>query len=374
MNDPIDLILDAYSPILSINESCISEIGKSIPIPQFESNLIKDLCLNTIELLKTQPCLMRVESPVYVIGDLHGNLFDLIRILVYARSPPYSKFVFLGDYVDRGEYSVEVITLLFALFCRYPDNIVLLRGNHEFENVNTNYGFQSEVDFTFPTKEVFFEINSVFEWLPVCAIISETMFCVHGGISPLIHSIKTLESIEKPIVSYNDELVSDMLWSDPSSSSVFFIRSARGLGVSYGRHAITEFLRKTGLKHIFRAHQCVPHGIERYFGNLVYTVFSCSNYGSTAGNRCGIVYVTQTQEIRSFSLPPIPVASRSMNSFAKVKAEKITMPSSMNHLLHSQDIVKIYTSRGKHNIYLRSKSALKTFINGLYQVLPPMKE
>ena len=302
-------VLHSYSTILDMRESEVEEIGRSIPIPSFSAELIKDLCRATIRLLKSS--MVEMKAPVYIIGDLHGNLFDLLRILLYTKTPPETRLVFLGDYVDRGQYSVEICTLLFALFCAYPDNVVLLRGNHEFEHLNKNYGFFAEVQEQWGNEELWTAINEVFSYLPLTAVVNRTILCVHGGISPQIASVRQLQRIQLPIQKYEkDDLVCDLVWSDPSTDTPDFLRSNRGSGVTFGINSVKEFFQGSEIQHIVRAHQCVPLGIERLFGDSVYTVFSCSNYVDGDGNRCGLLFVSSDGKIESFSLPALTIPQR----------------------------------------------------------------
>lgn len=316
----INTVLDAYSPILSLTVDKVSCIGRSVPIPAFEPSIIVDICEQTIETLrhKAEPH-VQMPAPTYIIGDLHGNIFDFLRILIYASTPPTSRLLFLGDYVDRGSYSVEIVTLLFALYVAFPEYVVILRGNHEFEHVNQNYGFKDEVTSQYGDTVLWEKINSVFQWLPLTAVVGEDIFCVHGGLSPQITTLRALKRIKRPLENYEkDDIVCDLVWSDPSSDTPDYLRSNRGSGVTFGTNAIKDFCRTTKMKHIMRAHQCVPLGIERFNGDIVYTVFSCSNYVDYDGNRCGLVFITEDGGIKSFSLPAITQIPRNQAAFTEL--------------------------------------------------------
>ncbi|OHS99599.1 Ser/Thr protein phosphatase [Tritrichomonas foetus] len=312
-------VLTAYDPLLQLPPDKCDKIGKEVPIPIIPEETITELCSNAITILKSKPTLLEIPAPIYIVGDLHGNLQDLLRIFIYSRTPPLTRFLFLGDYVDRGTFSVEICTLLFALLCAYPTHIYLLRGNHEFEHVNQNYGFQAEVREQYGNLDLYNAINSVFTYLPYVAIVNQTIFCVHGGISPQISSLKMLQRIKKPIIQYDkDDIVCDLVWSDPSIDTPDFLRSNRGSGVTFGYNSIKEFFKNTKMKHIIRAHQCVALGIERFDGDNVYTVFSCSNYVDSNGNKCGLIFVTPNGDIQSFSLPVVPLLERQNATFEKI--------------------------------------------------------
>ena len=321
----VRLILQAYEPILGLVPQAIGEVGRSIPIPRFDLTVIQDLTKHATQHLQRQSMILRVQTPIYVIGDIHGNILDLLRIFITAQVPPKSRFLFLGDYVDRGQYSVEVMTLLFALQIAYPEHVLLIRGNHEFESVNSFYGFQNECESRRHGKEIFEAFNSAFSYLPLAALVNGTIFCVHGGLSPRLSSLKQIEDIQRPLKSYDNDFVSDLVWSDPSTSHPGFVDNQRGSGVTFGVDAVTTFLENFSFKRIIRAHQCVQLGVATFGENQVYTVFSSSNYVDAAGtgNRCGILYIQNADELQMFSLPPLDQIERSACLMSKHTLEEL---------------------------------------------------
>ena len=308
----VQFIYNEYKTIFQTPIDKVGEIGVSIPIPTFDSSTISELCAFTIERVKNRPILLELSAPIYIIGDLHGNIFDLIRIFILAVPPPTSRLLFLGDYVDRGQYSVEVVTLLFTFYCMFPDHVFLLRGNHEFESINEVYGFKTEVMTQYDNFDVFDQINEVFLYLPLAAVINNSIFCVHGGISPGLSSFKQFAKIKRPLLTYDVDFVSDLMWSDPSTTDKGYVRSSRGTGVTYGTQVTDEFLQQFGLQKIVRAHQCVKMGIAKFNRETVLTVFSSSNYSEADGNRCGIIFVGMDLKLQMFSLPPLTQYARSL--------------------------------------------------------------
>ena len=308
----VRLVLSAWEQILGLTPDAIGEVGRTIPIPRFDHETIDDVLKHATQMLQKQPTVLRVRAPIYVIGDIHGNILDLIRILITAEVPPKSRFLFLGDYVDRGQYSVEVMTLLFALQIAYPEHVLLIRGNHEFEAVNSFYGFQSECENRRNGKEIFEAFNSTFEYLPLAAIVNNSYFCVHGGLSPHLTSLRQLEEVQRPLRNYECNFVSDLVWSDPSTTHPGFVESQRGTGVTFGVDAVSEFLKSFAFRHIVRAHQCVQLGVATFDENRVYTVFSSSNYQDASGNRCGILFLQGDDKLQMFSLPPLDQIDRSV--------------------------------------------------------------
>lgn len=301
-----DCILDVYASILSMSPDQINQLGVTIPIPTFNESSVTSIVNKARDIFMTQETLIDVPLPVYVVGDLHGNIFDLVRILIMSGPPPKNRFLFLGDYVDRGQYSVEIITLLFAMLVKYPNYIYLIRGNHEFSRVNEVYGLKGEVMSLYESSSLFDIINKCFNYMPLVALISNSIFCVHGGISQQISSMKQLKKIKRPIPDYVNNIASELTWNDPSTEITDFSKgNARGNCVTFGADAVQSFLKSFRLKHIFRAHQVVQLGVEKFAGDGLYTIFSSSNYQESQNNRCGLLLVKEDGEIQSFSLPPI---------------------------------------------------------------------
>ena len=116
------------------------------------AGILNDLTEGTIielidkarDIFTAQPVFLELTAPVKIVSDIHGQYKDLLRFLDLARHPPYSNYLFLGDYVDRGKQSIESICLLFAYKIKYPESVFLLRGNHECENITKIYGFYEE--------------------------------------------------------------------------------------------------------------------------------------------------------------------------------------------------------------------------------------
>jgi serine/threonine-protein phosphatase PP1 catalytic subunit len=300
----VKTVLNAFKPLIEKSVTGISKIGYSVPLPEFSEEIISQLCEETTLLLSKRPTLLKCEPPIYVVGDIHGNLLDLIRIFSLAKTPPLSRFLFLGDYVDRGSCSVEVVCLLYAFQLMYPEHVYMIRGNHEFESINATYGFYDEV-VNYYSIELFQKINRSFEYLPIAAIINNQIFCVHGGLSPHLKTLSQIEAITRPFKTYESDFVADMLWSDPSLQNTCYVRSNRGSGVTFGKNEVLEFLDKFNFNAIFRAHQCVKEGIQKFGSTPLYTIFSSSNYDEASNNRAGLLYVSKTMEIEFFSLPPI---------------------------------------------------------------------
>ncbi|EAY08055.1 hypothetical protein TVAG_463350 [Trichomonas vaginalis G3] len=186
---------------------------------------------------------------------------------------------------------------------KYPSNVHILRGNHKFSVINRVFGFYDEVISKYKDESIWNSFQEVFKFMPLAANISDKIFCVHGGISPLLNSIDDMMRIKRPIESYSDnQLLSDVLWSDPIDSEELFAENRRGLGVRYSIDAVISFLKSNNLSLMIRAHQCVQNGCNLFAEKHGITVFSSGNYNAESPNKSGVVRIPSEREIQMFSL------------------------------------------------------------------------
>ncbi|CAM9106884.1 unnamed protein product [Phaeothamnion confervicola] len=292
---------------------------------RFAKDLIK-LCKRVAPIYEAEPRCVFVQSPVYVFGDIHGNLEDLHffadNIWKLGMNLTAGKFLFLGDYVDRGMLGLECLAYLFALKIDNPDKLFMLRGNHELRDVNgwvEHYGersflWQCQNRFGDEVGERVWEgCNAVFDRLPLAAVIDHDIFCVHGGIPrPLPGSTSRVQDIlSVPSVAgvcppneletfESQQIASDCLWSDPAKDEqelaldeTGFGESLRGGGaICFGAKAIDNFLTQGSMSYIVRAHEAHSEGVSLSKGAKVFTVFSTSkDHGQGKGAMCGCILV-----------------------------------------------------------------------------------
>lgn len=251
--------------------------GKHIKIPNEKIQLV---CSKSIEFLNNDPMLLQLHAPVNVVGDVHGQFNDAMKYIEIGGDPATTQYLFLGDYVDRGMNSVETITTMLCLKILYPENVYLLRGNHETEDISHLYGFFDECQ-EFYNEEIWKLFNEVFTYLPLAAIISQRIFCVHGGISQHMASPSIIKDIQRPLREIQeDSYISDLLWADPDPEINGYQASERGTSFTFGSDAADSFLNANDFDLICRAHQVVPDGYEFPFypKPTVVTIFSAPNY------------------------------------------------------------------------------------------------
>jgi serine/threonine-protein phosphatase PP1 catalytic subunit len=252
--------------------------------PALDMQQLTALIVAATAALKADDMCVKVAAPVNVIGDLHGQFDDLAALLKEGGMPPTATYVFLGDYIDRGQRSIDTIALLFALKVKYPKQIILLRGNHEEAAINRIYGFFDECKRRFSVR-LWRQFCNSFNWMPVAAVIDDSVFCVHGGISPQLFDLDKIGTIQRPCEIAGEGLLTDLLWSDPDPSVERWApNSDRGVSFLFGEAALESFLKQNDLQMCVRAHQVVEDGYEFFASRRLVTVFSAANYGGEFDN------------------------------------------------------------------------------------------
>ncbi|KAG9134013.1 hypothetical protein Leryth_004719 [Lithospermum erythrorhizon] len=284
-----------------------------------DSYEVGELCYAAEQIFMQESTVLQLKAPIKVFGDLHGQFGDLMRLFDEYGFPStagditYIDYLFLGDYVDRGQHSLETITLLLALKIEYPDNVHLIRGNHEAADINALFGFRIECVERMGESDGIWawnRFNQLFNCLPLAALIEKKIICMHGGIGRSINSIEQIEKLQRPITMDAGSIVlMDLLWSDPTENdSVEGLRpNARGPGlVTFGPDRVTDFCKRNKLQLIIRAHECVMDGFERFAQGQLITLFSATNYCGTANNAGAILVVGRGLVIVPKLIHPLP--------------------------------------------------------------------
>ncbi|KAJ1812508.1 serine/threonine protein phosphatase Pzh1, partial [Coemansia sp. RSA 2598] len=227
--------------------------GKVTKAVCLRNSEIVAVCQAAREVFLAQPALLQLSAPVKIVGDIHGQYTDLLRLFDKCGFPPSCNYLFLGDYVDRGKQSLETILLLMCFKIKFPDNFFLLRGNHECANVTRVYGFYDECKRRCNVK-VWKAFMNTFNALPVAAVVANKIFCVHGGLSPDLVSMDQIRQLARPCDVPDHGVLNDLLWSDPSESAADWEENERGVSYCFGKSVITDFLRRMDFDLICRAH------------------------------------------------------------------------------------------------------------------------
>lgn len=277
---------------------------------------IRDICKLSQGLFLEESALLRLDAPVKIVGDIHGQFRDLMRLFKKGGMPPSQHYLFLGDYVDRGKQSLETIMLLLLLKLRYPTHVHLLRGNHECAGVTKVYGFYDECKRRSSLKS-WKSIVDVFNTLPVAAVIGGRIFCVHGGISPSLNAMSQIEAIARPTDVPEFGILADLLWSDPDSQVKEWSENDRGVSFCFGQRSLERFCKHHSFDLVVRGHMVVEDGYEFFGGRRLVTVFSApdycgdfNNYGAMMSVSEGLVCSFDTIEPKKKDTRATPPPSR----------------------------------------------------------------
>ncbi|KAK2589426.1 putative serine/threonine protein phosphatase [Conoideocrella luteorostrata] len=304
-------------------DECISRLYKKELLAE---SVIEAICAKTKELLMRESNVVHVRAPVTVVGDIHGQFFDLIEIFRIGGYCPDTNYLFLGDYVDRGMFSVETISLLVCLKLRYPNRVHLIRGNHESRGVTQSYGFYTECSRKYGNANVWHYFTDMFDFLTLSVVIDNQIFCVHGGmrfqssdqnlggfasmtgeyqnqadmtilgLSPSIHSIDQIKIIDRFREIPHEGPMADLVWSDPDPERDEFSLSPRGAGYTFGAQVVKKFLAVNNMSHILRAHQLCQEGFQVLYDDRLSTVWSAPNYCYRCGNMASVLEVSDNGE------------------------------------------------------------------------------
>lgn len=273
--------------IYSLLEPYRTKHDRNVNLPAED---ITELCLVAKDVIAHEPSLLELDAPIKVVGDLHGQYYDLLRHFDGGGFPPYSKYVFLGDYVDRGHRSIEIMCLLLAYKVKYPNSIHLLRGNHECEFINRDYGFYMECKSRY-SRAIWRSFVACFNYLSVAAVIEDKIFCCHGGLSPDLQNVNQIKLIHRPTTIPDRGLLCDLLWADPDKRISGFRPSQRGVSFVFGADVVENFLRDHDFDLVCRAHQVVDDGYQFFFRRSLVTVFSAPRYCGDMHNAGAIMNV-----------------------------------------------------------------------------------
>ncbi|KAH9643027.1 hypothetical protein HF086_013588, partial [Spodoptera exigua] len=232
--------------------------------------------------LQKQPSLVDIkvadDAKFTVCGDIHGQYYDLMNIFKLNGLPSETNpYLFNGDFVDRGSFSVECIFTLFSFKLLYPDHFFMSRGNHETLDMNRMYGFRGEVSSKY-TSQMADLFTEVYNWLPLAHCINSRVLVMHGGLfSKDDVTLDDIRKVDRNKQPPEDGIMCELLWSDPQPM-LGRAPSKRGVGCQFGPDVTNTFLQRNGLDYVIRSHEVKNDGYEIAHDGKCITVFSAPNY------------------------------------------------------------------------------------------------
>jgi len=259
------------------------------------------ICSMAAEVLMEEPNVIQMPPPVTIVGDIHGQYYDLLELFHVGGALPDVNYVFMGDYVDRGFHSLESLLLLLCLKVRYPKRLSLIRGNHESRQITQVYGFYDECIRKYGGTNVWRACTDAFDCLPLSTVIAEKVFCVHAGLSPSLKSMTDITQLQRRQEMPREGLMADLMWSDPSEIEGYAL-SERGAGYLFGADVVKEFTQHNSFDLITRSHQLIMEGYKEKFDGTLVTVWSAPNYCYRCGNVAAILELDDTGLQRSYKI------------------------------------------------------------------------
>jgi serine/threonine-protein phosphatase 2B catalytic subunit len=269
------------------------------------------------KLLRSEPNVLNISAPLTVCGDIHGQYFDLMKLLEVGGDPKTTRYLFLGDYVDRGCFSIECVLLLFSYKMLYPTSFYLIRGNHECRHLTDYFTFKEECKKKYSMK-IYDACMQAFDSLPLAAIMNNQFLCLHGGLSPAIKTVEDINKIDRFREPPSSGPMCDILWADPMEDfnaenvELFEENDVRGCSYFFSYRAALEFLDRNNLLSVIRAHEAQDLGYKMFrkspkgFPSVI-TLFSAPNYLDAYNNKGAVLrYEDNVMNIRQFNCSPHP--------------------------------------------------------------------
>jgi serine/threonine-protein phosphatase 2B catalytic subunit len=271
------------------------------------------------EVLRAEPNLLEMDAPITVCGDVHGQYYDLMKLFEVGGDPAETRYLFLGDYVDRGYFSIECVLYLWSLKIHYPNSLWLLRGNHECRHLTDYFTFKLECKHKY-SEAIYDACVEAFCCLPLAAVMNKQFLCIHGGLSPELNTLDDIRNIDRFREPPTQGLMCDMLWADPledfgqeKTSEYFLHNHVRGCSYFFSYPAACAFLEKNNLLSVIRAHEAQDAGYRMYRKTRttgfpsVMTIFSAPNYLDVYNNKAAVLkYENNVMNIRQFNCTPHP--------------------------------------------------------------------
>ena len=324
----IDKFIDTLlRPLDWFDHKKMDELHNKLPFTKEEIELLIE---EVIPIISKENSLIKIRSPCKIFGNIYGVYNDLMRFFESYGNPSDSmqngdinvmQYIFLGDFCDRGFYSLEVVLLLFALKVKYPNFIYLIRGHHEDINVNETYGLGQECkerlnDEITSKNSIFNLINKVFDCLPFGVVVDGTTLLVHGGVGSSIQSLEDINNIQRPASVFQEANtleqlhIIDLLYSEYDERESYYSinderdKMKKGFIVKYGKKRLDEFLNNNNINLLITAHQFVKEGFCTFNNDKLLVLFSATNYMDKYNNVGGMITIAKKTANKRLNIIP----------------------------------------------------------------------
>eukprot|EP01083_Nonionella_stella_P131528 399674_1 len=311
--------------------TCIESLTAGNTIPEDD---VTYLCSKLKDILTEQSNIVRINlyhnETIIVVGDIRAQFNDLKCCIFDKYGYPNSsksspKYIFLGNYISKGEYHTSTLFLLLSLKAKYPSNIILLRGHHESRQMSSVYGLYDDLMNIYCTPHIWQNISQIFDHLPLCSVVNDTVLCVHGGLSPSIMTLDQIELLNRFQEIPMDGPLSDLLWSlpaDDNDSNEWGI-SPKGAGYIFNHAVVNKFCETNNISTIIRASELVMNGYQYRFSNKLLTICSAPNFAYRCGNRGAVAIIDSATNIEVETFDAVPDEKRIDNKLVKRKVDGI---------------------------------------------------
>jgi len=292
-----------YTGPLDLDKT-IDKLISGSTLPQSD---LEELLHAAKEMLRSESSLIEIKAPITVVGDIHGEISTLQEIFNVCGKPPFTNFLFLGDYINRGNHGIEVLCTLLAYKLKHRNRIHLLRGHSECRDWAKKFGFHDECIRKYDGHHIWQLFIELFPCFPLAAVISGEIFAVHSGLSiklPTLDSIRQIDRFNSSLVEVSSP-ISDLLMCTPADDITGYSTRHHTQPMQFGPDVTSDFLKNNGLKTLIRSSKVVEEGCARNHDGVVWTVFSAPNYCGRCKNKGAVLEITDSGEISSIEIDEV---------------------------------------------------------------------
>lgn len=289
-----NFFISKYIPLIESYKTGNGEVGVTVPIPVFATQDLVMLTQTATALFKMQPSLLNLKPGIVVIGDLHGNLFNLLHVFSQHGLPPEQNYLFLGNIVNFGEFSLETISLILAFFCAYPNNVSILRGDSEMYPIQSINSLHDEIKNVYQSNDLFQAFQTTFSFMPLAAMFNNTIFCTQCSTLTRFQSVKNIIHQKGPTLCESN-----------ADGFLDFVSSIKLPDEEW----MATFLDENNIEIIILGGNIEETGVSTLYDDRVYTISSCETTGAAGailltGNLkpSPVIFISHSTLIRSNAL------------------------------------------------------------------------